>query len=203
MRKYVHCEMSRAPGMPEVSARRKNVEERGVVSVMPERMMNQRRTREPARKIIEMRLRPRSRGGGRWGLVGVGRMGRGREPTTDSHLGGGGGGLGEMGWWLATAAPDEGATMGWSIAGVSKVIGGMFRGSIIGHGIRSMDATAREERGSWIVCFHAQKVLSWEEKRSKRSGKNGNGRTEGDRWWKGLLEEEASATRQKNGKGRR
>jgi len=33
-----------------------------VVEVMPERMMNQRRTREPARKIMEMRLRPRSEG---------------------------------------------------------------------------------------------------------------------------------------------
>lgn len=33
------------------------------MGVMPERMMNQRRTREPARKIIEMRLKPRSRGG--------------------------------------------------------------------------------------------------------------------------------------------
>lgn len=77
MRKYVHCEMSRAPGMPEVSARRKNVEERGVVSVMPERMMNQRRTREPARKIIEMRLRPRSRGGGEMGVSGAGEDGEG------------------------------------------------------------------------------------------------------------------------------
>lgn len=61
--------------------------------------------------------------------------------------------MGEMGWWLATAAPDEGATMGWSIAGVSKVIGGVFRGSIIGHGIRSMDATAREEKVVGLSVF--------------------------------------------------
>jgi hypothetical protein len=36
--------------MLEVSARRKKVWRRGEVLVMPERMMNQRRTREPARR---------------------------------------------------------------------------------------------------------------------------------------------------------
>jgi hypothetical protein len=41
---------------------------------MPERMMNQRRTREPERKIMEMRLSPRSRVGGSavWGGNGGG-----------------------------------------------------------------------------------------------------------------------------------
>lgn len=85
-----------------------------------------------------------------------------------------------MGWWLATAAPDEGATMGWSIWGVSKVIGGMFRGSIIGHGIRSMDATARREKVVGLSVFTRKRCCRgrrWKscELGSKRSGKNGNG----------------------------
>lgn len=90
------------------------------------------------------------------------------------------------------------------LGGVSKVIGGMFRGSIIGHGIRSMDATARRKKVVGLSVFTRKRCCSgrrWKscELGSKRSEKNGNGRTEGDRW-KGLLEEEASATRQTNSK---
>jgi len=93
----------------------------------------------------------------------------------------------------------RGCDDGSSIWKVARVIGSMFRRSIIGHGIRSMNATTKEERVVGLSFFHAQKVLSREKKLGpKRSGKTGNGRkaTGGE----GLLEKEASPG-QTNGKG--
>jgi len=57
MKKYVHWEIGRAPVMSEVSAWRKCVWRSGDVEVRPDRMMNQSITREPLRKIIEIKLR--------------------------------------------------------------------------------------------------------------------------------------------------
>jgi hypothetical protein len=91
--------------------------------------------------------------------------------------------------------------MGSSIWKVARVIGRMFRGSIVGHGIRSMDATTREEKAAGLSSRAKGVVAGGEEVRvgdQSAVGKKWKW-TEGDRW-KGLLEKEASPG-QANGKG--
>lgn len=53
MWKNAHCDMSRAPVMPDVSADKKYVWRRGVVDLTPDRTTKNKRTIEPARNTSE------------------------------------------------------------------------------------------------------------------------------------------------------
>ncbi len=60
MRKYVHCEIERAPVISDVSADRKYVWRSGDVRVMPDRTTKNRSTVAPARKTRESGARATS-----------------------------------------------------------------------------------------------------------------------------------------------